>query len=61
METRKSWSTRRLEKHRVQWKGQVGDILRETKSEYFVRFGIACQFIPKTECVAVYGMKRETN
>lgn len=61
MDTRQSWRTRRLEKHRVNWHGQIGDILSEGRTEYFVQFNHGCVFIPKDKCTVVYGLwNRET-
>lgn len=49
-----------MEKRRVQWKGLVGEILSEGKDEYYVKFPAACQFVQKSDCALVYGLKRET-
>ena len=40
---------------RVVWKGMLGTVLATTRTEYFVAFQQACQYVPKEDCTLVYG------
>jgi hypothetical protein len=40
---------------RVVWKGMLGTVLAENRSEYFVAFNLACQYVPKDQCELAYG------
>lgn len=43
------------ETKRVLWKGMLGTVLAESRTEYFVAFGRACQYVPKDQCELAYG------
>lgn len=44
----------------VVWKQMFGKVLSVGRTEYFVQFKQACQFVPKEDCELVYGiMKHE--
>ena len=46
---------------RVVWKGMLGTVLATTRTEYFVAFQQACQYVPKEDCILAYGyLKHET-
>lgn len=44
---------------RVVWKGMLGTVLATTRNEYFVAFQQACQYVPKEDCILVYGYLKQ--